>query len=175
VKEIIMEPSSIPRITRTEAEDILYREAILLDDLRLEEWLSMYTPDGIYWMPIDDSLPVEKHVSLIYDTPMRREERVYHQLKTTFPAQTPRSRMLHVISNVVVEPVSGESVKVRSSQLIFETRIGDYTQIGLGEIRPLAASVEHILKLHDGEMKIQRKKILLINRDSWHGNMTFII
>jgi ethylbenzene dioxygenase subunit beta len=162
------------RMTRAEAEDLLFREARLLDQLRLDEWLKMYTPDGIYWMPIDENAPVSRQGALIYDTPMRRQERVYHQLHTPFPAQTPRSRMLHVVSNVIVEPAA-DSVTVQSSQVIYEMRTGDFSQVGLGDIRTLAASVEHVVKPHEGEMKIAQKKILLINRDAWHGNMTFII
>jgi ethylbenzene dioxygenase subunit beta len=162
------------QVTRAEAEDILFREARVLDHRRLEEWLDMYTPDGTYWIPIDEKEPVAHNVSIIYDTPMRRQERVFHQLNVSFPAQSPPSRLLHVISNVTVEP-SEDSVTVHSSQLIYEMRTGDFSQIGLGEVRQMVAEVEHILKLHDGRMKIAHKKILLINRDTWHGNMTFII
>lgn len=167
------QPAGLP-MTRAEAEDLLFREARLLDQRRLEEWLELYTPDGIYWIPIDENASVAETVSIIYDTPMRRRERVYHQLNVQFPAQTPPSRLLHHISNVIVEP-GPESVTVYSSQLVYEMRTGDFTQIGLGEVRQLVADVEHTLKPHDGRIKIARKKILLLDRDTWHGNMTFII
>lgn len=161
-------------ITRADAEDLLFREARLLDKLRLEEWLELYTPDAIYWIPIDEDAPVSRNVSIVYDTPLRRQERVYHQLKVSFPAQTPRSRFLHVVSNVIVEPGEERAV-VHSSQVIYEMRKGDFTQIGLGEMRTIAADVEHVLVLHEDRLKIAQKKILLMNRDTWQGNMTFII
>jgi 3-phenylpropionate/cinnamic acid dioxygenase small subunit len=166
-------PSSL-HMTRSEAEDLLFHEALLLDQLRLEEWLQLFTSDGLYWVPIDDSKPISSHASLVYDTPLRREERVYHLLHNTFPAQSPRSRTVHLVSNVIVEPAA-DSVTIRSSQVIYEMRTGDFKQVGLGDVRPLVASVEHILRPADGRMKIAQKRILLINRDTWQGNMTFII
>ena len=32
--------------SRADYEDFLYREAALLDEWRLEEWLSLFTPDS---------------------------------------------------------------------------------------------------------------------------------
>ena len=39
------------RLSRSEAEDILYAEARLLDERRHNEWLGMLTADAVYWMP----------------------------------------------------------------------------------------------------------------------------
>lgn len=161
-------------MSRAEAEDFLIHEAMLLDDLRLEPWLQLFTDDGLYWAPIDDTDDVSRHVSLVYDTPLRREERVYHLLHNEFPAQSPRSRTVHCISNVRVTP-GADHVVVDSSQVIYEMRGGDAGQVGLGDVRPIVARVEYTLRPVAGAMKIACKKILLINRDTWHGNLTFII
>jgi 3-phenylpropionate/cinnamic acid dioxygenase small subunit len=163
------------KVTRAVAEEILFREARLLDELQLQEWLTMFTADGVYWVPIDESRPVATSMSLIYDPPARREERVYHVLHTRFPAQSPRSRMVHYISNVEVLKQDADGATVRSNQLIYETRLGDYTQVGLGELRPIVATVEHLLRPVGNELKIALKKILLIDRDMPQGNLTFII
>ncbi len=161
-------------ITRAQAEDFLFNEARLLDNLDLEQWLQLFSENGLYWIPIDESVPNDVNLSIIYDMPLRRQERVYHLLHNTYPAQSPRSRVVHFVSNVAVQP-SSRGVQVYSSQLIYEMRTGDSTQIGLGEPAPLAAQVEHILCSEAGQVKILEKKILLINRDAWHGNLTFII
>jgi p-cumate 2,3-dioxygenase beta subunit len=44
-------------MTRDEAEDFLYREAALLDDWRLDEWLDLYADVCLYIVPATD-LPV---------------------------------------------------------------------------------------------------------------------
>jgi p-cumate 2,3-dioxygenase subunit beta len=43
--------SAIALPSRQEVEDLLYREAALLDEWRLEEWLEMLTDDAIYQVP----------------------------------------------------------------------------------------------------------------------------
>lgn len=170
------------RLAREEAEAFLYREARLLDDMRLDEWLGLFTEDGVYWIPIDDAKPVEWNTSHVYDPPLRREERVHHLLHVPFPAQAPRSRTVHVVANVEVDrdgrgggDGGGDDVTVRSNQLVYEVRLGDFRQVGLGEVRPIVSTVEHRLRRVDGDLRIARKKILLIDREMVQGNLTFII
>ncbi len=162
-------------MTRTDAEDLLYREARLLDRRRLEEWLTLFTDDGLYWIPIDDAKPPAINTSIVYDDRLRREERVHHSLNHTFISQSPHSRTVHFVSNVAVEPAGPGTFRVDSSQLIYEVRIGDFTQVGLGDVRPIVADVEHLVRPIDGALKIARKTIRLIDRDMAVGNLTFII
>jgi 3-phenylpropionate/cinnamic acid dioxygenase small subunit len=172
--------SSPSAMTRSEAEDLLFREAWLLDTLQLDQWLQLYTDDGLYWVPIDDSVPVASQGALIYDPPLRREERVYHVLHTSFPAQSPRSRTVHMVSNVIVHqdgPARGhpDDCLVTSSQVIHEMRTGDFAQTGIGDIVPVVARVDYVLRRVEGGLRIAEKKVLLINRDTWQGNLTFIL
>lgn len=161
-------------LTRGEAEALLYREARLIDDLQLDEWLRLFTGDGIYWIPIDDSKPAGRNSSLVHDDSLSREERVYHLLHVPFPAQAPRSRTLHSVSNVETGEDDGQII-VYSNQIVFEMRTGDFRQVGLGELRPLVARVEHRLQPKQGEFKIALKKILLMDRDMPQSNLTFLI
>jgi 3-phenylpropionate/cinnamic acid dioxygenase small subunit len=164
------------KLTRAEAEDFLYREARLLDERQLDEWLTLFTSDGIYWIPLDDTKPREHNASIVYDPPLRREERVHHLMRTTFPSQTPPSRTVHMISCVEVRPgaPTGSAI-ARSNQVIHEIRGGDFRQTGLGEPRALVATVEHTLRHENGGLKIAQKKIRLIDRDMAVGNLTFLI
>jgi len=165
--------TATPSVGQVEA--FLYREARLLDDLKLTEWLDLFTADGLYWIPMDADAPASTHAALVYDDAMRREERVHHLLKLPFPAQNPRSRTLHLVSNVEIEDRCDDLVKVRSSQVIYEVRTGDFTQIGLGRTRPLVAVVHHELRLVEGDLRIAMKKMLLLDRDMPQSNLTFII
>lgn len=157
-----------------EAQALLFREARLLDDGHLEEWLTLFTDDALYWIPIDETQPTSKQPSLVLDDKIAREERVYHLLNSVFPAQNPKSRLLHMVSNIEVAD-STEAVHVRSAQVIFEMRSGDYTQIGLGKTRPIVASVHHSLRKVGSELRICEKKMLLLDRDMPQHNLTFII
>jgi 3-phenylpropionate/cinnamic acid dioxygenase small subunit len=163
-----------PRLSREQAELFVIREARLLDRLQLDAWNALFTEDGLYWIPLDEHAGSDRQAAIIRDDRLRREERVHHQLRNPFPAQTPRSRTLHFISNVdVVE--QGDQTEIVSNQLIHEMRTGDHKQIGLGQPQVLAAEVMYRLR-HDGSTwRIAEKKVLLLNRDSWLGNLTFMI
>ena len=65
----------------------LYREARLLDDEQWDEWLDLYHPDAVFWMPSwDDTDQLitdpQREISLIY-YPSRQglEDRVF-RIKT---------------------------------------------------------------------------------------------
>ena len=161
-------------MNRAEAEEFLYREARLLDERLLDDWLTLFTRDGLYWIPIDESKPRSHNLSIIYDEPLRREERVHHLMRTSFPSQSPPSRTVHMISNVEVSGAASDFL-VRSNQVIYEIRGGDFRQTGLGELRTLVATVEHQLREEDRALKIAMKKIRLIDRDMSVGNLTFLL
>lgn len=160
---------------RRQAEALVYREARLLDDLELDEWLTLFTDDGIYWVPIDENAPIDESVSIIYDWPLRREERVRHLLDIPFPAQSPRSRTMHSVTNVEVFKQGTCEYLVRTNQVIHEIRVGDSSQVGLGVLNHLAAQVHYTVRIVQGDPLIAMKKVLLLNREMPMGNLTFML
>ncbi|VCU69428.1 2-halobenzoate 1,2-dioxygenase small subunit [Pigmentiphaga humi] len=163
-----------PTLSRADAEDLLIREAELLDTLQLEQWLELFTSDGMYWIPLDPSEEIGLNAAIICDDTLRREERVYHLLHVDFPAQSPRSRTVHMVGNVRVLPHE-EGALVRSNQVIYEMRMGDSAQVGVAEIQPLVATVEHICRVTPSGARFVRKTITLMNHDAWLGNLTFLL
>lgn len=160
------------------ARDFLYREARLLDEWELNEWLEMFTEDGIYWLPIDEHKGPDENTSLIYDIAIRRQERVFRLLETPALAQQPRSQTIHAVTNVRLgdpdEAINGADFLVHSYQLITELRSGDFRQTGLGEQRIFVGRCEHHLKDVGGDLLILLKKLILINRGISIRNLTFI-
>ena len=165
------------RIGREEAADFLYDEAQLLDERRFEAWLDLFTEDGIYWLPIDETLGPKQHLTLIHDDTLRRKERVFRLLHTRPPSQDPVSRTQHFVSNVRVEDGPGDQAIVRSAQLICEIRrgVGDDRQLGLSGQQNLAARCEHHLLQVDGAWRIKLKKMILLGRDLPIPNLAFIL
>src|SRR3954468_14074208 len=97
--------ASVPTAERVgveEAAALLYREARLLDERRYDEWLELFTDDGIYWLPIHtdggDADP-RSAISIVYDDAARRGERVFRALETPVLDQSPPSRTVHVVAN----------------------------------------------------------------------------
>jgi 3-phenylpropionate/cinnamic acid dioxygenase small subunit len=165
-----------PLITRQSAEDFLVHEAELLDEERFEDWHALFTETGTYRIPILEGADPARHASLVHDNPLRLEERVYHLSQVPFPSQSPRSRTLHHVSNIRVQPGKDGAVVVRSNQIICEMRLGDFRQVCLGEQRIFSAAVEHQLELDaDSQPRIADKCILLINRGATMSNLTFLL
>lgn len=162
-------------ISREDAEAFLIEEAEMLDDLRLDDWLKLFTPDGLYWIPIEECMSTDSTVSIVRDDTLRREERVFHLLHTRFPAQSPRSRTLHTISCIRLRPIDETRVRIISNQVIHEVRTGDYRQLGLGDQQILVARAEHVLDLAEGTPRIALKKMSLLTRDMPLGSLTFVI
>lgn len=165
-----------PTITE-EASAFLFHEARLLDEARILEWHKLFAEEVHYWIPIDESRSPDECGSLVNDNALALEERVYHLLSTTFAAQTPKSRTLHFVSNVQVDPekTTEERIVVDSYQLIVELRTGDYRQIGLGQQRVIATTMTHeLIRTPDG-LRIAKKIVRLIDREMPQSNLTFLL
>ena len=164
-------------MTREEAENFLYMEARLLDEDRLEEWLTLFTAEGIYWLPIDEEDDPERQASVIYDDPLQREKRVHQLRQGARYSQLPASRTIHYLSNVEVEPGPDGEVNLRCNVLILELRPGDHQAIqkGLGNQRALAGRCLYRLVSQEGSWRIALKKVLLIDRDMPLYNLTFVL
>ena len=166
--------------TTAEVEALLYREARLLDEVRYEQWLELFTDDGLYWLPVGDdeeagTADPARNVQIIFDDPQRREERIWRTLNTPVLDQNPRSRTIHMVMNVEVEPepVDGE-ILARCVQQVAELRPGGLKQIGLNHQRTFTARCEYRLRDVDGDLRIRMKKVLLLDRDLPIFNLTFI-
>ena len=162
-------------LSRQEAEDFLYEEAALLDERRFEEWLALFSEDGIYWIPMDENADPEEEPSVLYDDTATRAHRVHQILHERRLAQDPPSETVHAVSNVRAgKGERDDEWLVRCNLLVHEIRRGDARQFGLGQERILAGRCEYVLR-YDGRWRIRLKKVVLSNRDFPLENITFII
>ncbi|HEY3246853.1 MAG TPA: aromatic-ring-hydroxylating dioxygenase subunit beta [bacterium] len=158
-----------------EAQRFLTAEARLLDDRRFDEWETLFTDDGTYWLPIDPGREAAGSISIIYDDRQRLHERIYRLTQTPVLDQNPPSRTIHFVSNVEAEPAdgTGESI-VRCHQLITEMRPGGPGQSGLNAPRWFAARCEYRFRQVNGGWKIAQKKVVFLNSNEPHYNLSFI-
>jgi benzoate/toluate 1,2-dioxygenase subunit beta len=167
-------PKRSSDVTRDDAEQFLIHEARLLDERRFDEWLALFTADCLYWLPIGDS-DSELEPSIVYDTRTRLEERVFRLNETRAYAQEPPSRTQHNISNVDVEaPPDDGPVTLRCHLTLFEIRVGDASQAGLGVPQILAGRCEYRCT-RGPEWRIARKTVWLLTRDQPLANLSFIV
>jgi benzoate/toluate 1,2-dioxygenase beta subunit len=111
-------------VVRDQFRQLLEREARLLDQLRFDEWLALYAPECIYWVPATPAGgDPRREVAISFDDRRRIEDRIY-RLRTGYAwSQAPKSRTVRMISNVeVFATAEAETRMVRSNFLISEFR-----------------------------------------------------
>ena len=161
-------PLRTEKPSRQEAEDFLYREAALLDDMRLEEWLELFTEDATYWIPENKDNPdPARETSILYDDRLRMEDRTWRLSHGPAHSQIPPSRTRRMISNVEVREAADGEATLYSNFVIFEVR--------RDEQRTFAGRYEHRLRREGDGWRIAQKKVILINNASPIYNLTFMV
>jgi len=110
---------------RDRFRSLIEREARLLDQLRFDEWLAMYAPECIYWVPgTPEAGDPRREIAISFDDRRRMEDRIY-RLRTGYAwSQAPKSRTVRMISNTEVFATNASSIRmVRSNFLISEFRV----------------------------------------------------
>lgn len=159
--------------TRQDAEDFLYREAALLDDGRLDDWLALFSDDGRYRLPIASGEdPLEP--ALVDDDRDRLAERVFRLTSTQAHAQLPPSRTVHDVHNVRLEELSADEVLVHCNLTVHEVRVGGPEQVGLGRPRVLPGRAVYVLR-PGPPVRIRAKTVHLLERDLPLPNIAFIV
>lgn len=170
-------PDTVPDLRVDEVTALLFREARLLDDVQWDKWLDLFTEDGLYWIPLEDTAAgPDRDLAIAYDDAEGRAARVFRRQRTRVYDQDPPSRTVHAVCNVEVVGTDDEGdVVVYSTQFVGEVRAGGDAQIGLNSPRLLMARVEHRLQLTDDGPRIRMKKVLLLDRAQPLYNMSFLI
>ena len=145
--------------TALNVEQFLYREARLLDEQRLEEWLALFTDDATYWLPLERGQedPVRTS-SIIYDDRTLLELRVKQARHPRAHARLPLARTLHQGGNVAVAGDEKGELTVNSNLVLVEYRAEKQ--------RVWGALVEHRLRRAGDGYRIARKRVDLVNSEA---------
>jgi 3-phenylpropionate/cinnamic acid dioxygenase small subunit len=148
----------------------LYREARLLDERRWDEWLALFTADGMYWVPLTPAQtdPVN-HASLFYENAMLREIRARRLEHARAYSQQPASRTVHVVGNITLETREDASSEIiaRSTFHLLEWRKLEQRAFG-------GLYTHHLVREDDG-YKIKLKRVDLINCEAPHEALQLFI
>jgi benzoate/toluate 1,2-dioxygenase beta subunit len=143
-------------------EEFLYREARYLDDRDWDNWLALYLPQVEFWMPAwddDDKLTEDpqSEVSLMYySSKQGLEDRIF-RIRTDRSSATslPEPRTVHHISNVEILSDGEKAIEVRFNWMTHSFRY-KATDTHYGRSY-------YTLEQTDGDFRISRKKIVLVN------------
>ena len=110
-------------VLREMVEDFLYREAALLDEWRLDEWLALFTADGRYLVPTTDLPDGDPRKDLVFidDDMVRLRARVERLKSRHGHREYPSSRTRRFISNIRIKVEEG-GIVATSSFLVYRLR-----------------------------------------------------
>jgi p-cumate 2,3-dioxygenase subunit beta len=153
-----------------EIEQFLYREAQLLDEWRLDEWLGLMTEDVSYHVPAPDALSGDPRavVSLVADNALWLRSRVDQLMGKSAWAENPRSRTRRLVTNVQVLAQRDEEFRVTANFAVYRIRY-EIMDIYVGRY-------EYRLVRRAGELRIrERRAILDLESLRPHGKLSIIL
>ncbi len=152
----------------TEVGQFLYHEARLLDTHKFDDWLSLYTQDATYWVPLEpgqkDALETS---SIMHDDRVLLEIRVRQYTHPRAHARLPLARTAHQVGNVLILESGKDEFKVASTQVLIEYR--------LERQRTWGALVEHRLRRTPEGLRIAAKRVDLLNSDAELDGIPFLL
>lgn len=161
----------IASVTRSDVEEFLYREAALLDEWRIEEWLALFTDDAVYHVPTIGSAPdVQPDNTLFYiaDDRVRLRERVIRLGKKSAHAEWPRSRTLHMVGNVLIDERRDDELCVSAVFAVHRHKTGS-ADVYVGRYR-------YRLTIIDNTMMIREKRSMLaMDALRPHGRISILL
>lgn len=142
--------------TRDAVEDLFFHEAELLDDWKLDEWLSLLTDDATYYVPPNDKPDGDARFTLftIADDMPRLKERIIRLKDPNCHAEFPHSRTRRLISNVRVKDIDGDRATATANFIVYRHRRHEAPRIFVGR---------YIYKLRrvGAELKIAERRAVL--------------
>ena len=166
-----LRPAALPLEAQRGVEQFLFREARLLDERRFAEWLALWSPEGMYWIPRahGQASPYD-HISIAWEDAMLRDVRVGRLLHARNWSQLPPTRTARLIGNVMIdgETAAGDLV-VHSSFQLSEWRNDEVQQ-------HLAGACAHKLRRDaSGAWQLHMKRIDLVNCDARLPNIEVFV
>jgi benzoate/toluate 1,2-dioxygenase subunit beta len=108
-------------LSRSQAIDLLYREAWALDERRFADWLAMFTEDARFWIPAwkDETTPTadpDRELSLVYyEGRAHLADRVWRLQSGLSNASSIPARVCHMIGNILLDSADETQAQVRAS------------------------------------------------------------
>jgi 3-phenylpropionate/cinnamic acid dioxygenase small subunit len=139
------------------------REAWLLDERKLKEWLALFTDDILYFMPRRKNVTrreLHRELTPLGDLAIFEEDKRYLEMRVARLetgiawAEDPPSRTRHLIGNLEAAPLENGEVSARTAFLVYRSHLETDHQL-------LSGSREDVLRQVEGAWKVARRTIVL--------------
>src|SRR5438270_11166417 len=153
-----------------EIEAFLILEAALLDEWRLEEWLTLMAPDARYLVPPLDAPDADHRDTLFLIADDRRTlaSRVRQLLSGITWAENPRSRTRRLVTNVRLLGVADGAARTTANFAVWRFQ-HDQTDVYVGRY------LHVLVRGPAGLLFRERRAILDLETLRPHGKLSFIL
>lgn len=106
-------------------EELLRREAHLLDERRFREWLELFTDDVEYLIPLNEAVQGDVAPAghpIVKDSKEMLLARIMKDETGFSHAEIPTSMTCHLVTNIVADEAGSEDAEVRSAFLVRQAR-----------------------------------------------------
>jgi benzoate/toluate 1,2-dioxygenase beta subunit len=156
---------------RRKVEQFLFHEAALLDAGAWDEWLALFAPEGMYWVPRTRAQQdARHHISLFWEDARLRSVRVRRLTNARNWSQQPPTCSVRVIGNLRLQSVKDGEVTARSNFHMLESRAGRQRAFGGWYTHTLVADAA---SAHG--FGIRMKRVDLLDCDAVHENLQVFI
>ncbi|MCL4744565.1 MAG: aromatic-ring-hydroxylating dioxygenase subunit beta [Burkholderiaceae bacterium] len=151
-----------------EVTQFIYCEARLQDTHQYEAWEALWADDGIYWVPANgEGADPDREMSLIYDNRSRIALRIRQFLTGKRHSQTPPSRLGRIVSNIEILGCEGDEIRVAANAVVFESSTRGETS--------WPSRNEYLLRREGADLRMVRKKVVLVNNEQPLYTLSFLI
>ena len=145
--------------TQLAVERFLYRQAEMLDEKRWDDWLALFTEDGLYWMPAEEDQEDGEGVpNIFWENLDMMKMRIRRNSHPRAHSQAPQNRLCHVVSNVIVESEDAEGNVVARARF----HCAEYLRY---EVRSFTGRYRHFLRMTPHGYRIALQRVDLVNRE----------
>lgn len=168
-------------LLQREVEDFLYAEAELIDARRFDDWLALLTDDFRIFMPITRNVRYDQSdrektreradIAWFDEGKETIRQRVLQIATGLHWAEEPRSRTVHMISNVRLidtppEEAGSRTVTVASAFMVYRNRGQDETDYMIGRRKDV------LIKTAEEGWKVRRREVDLAQSVLLSKNLT---
>lgn len=145
----------------------LWHEADLLDRRAYDEWLDLWTGDGLYIMPIGEGADFANQLNLCYDNAKMRRDRIGRFQAGFSISSAPPAVTVRTVSRIVIDRAEGDMITVSAAEHLVEDKFGRQ--------RVWAGNVDYLLKVtEEGSFRLHQKVVRLLNSDGMLNSFSYL-
>lgn len=148
--------------------EFMWREADLLDRRQYEEWLDLWTDDGLYIVPIQrEAEDYADVLNYAYDDAKMRKMRVVRLMSRFSMSAASASITIRTTSRFVLESQTGAVITVRAAQ-----HLADYRRDRMALV---AADIEATIRQTPDGLKYEKKIVRLANSEDAVSGFAYLL